>query len=37
VAPSAPRWLVVASVALGLLFLGLGLAMVGLGLWDALC
>ncbi len=37
VAPPAPRWLVVTSVTLGLVFLVLGLLLVGLGLWDALC
>jgi len=37
VAPPAPRWLEVASSALGLLFLSLGALLVVLGLWDALC
>jgi cytochrome b subunit of formate dehydrogenase len=37
VAPPAPRWLEVASSALGLLFLALGVLLVVLGLWDALC
>ncbi len=37
VAPPAPRWMEVAGVVLGLLFLVLGVVLVGLGLWDALC
>jgi cytochrome b subunit of formate dehydrogenase len=37
VAPAAPRWMELTSVTLGLLFLVLGLLLVGLGLWDALC
>jgi cytochrome b subunit of formate dehydrogenase len=37
VAPPAPRWLEVTSTALGLLFLTLGIVLVVLGLWDALC
>jgi cytochrome b subunit of formate dehydrogenase len=37
VAPPAPRWLEVTSTALGLLFLALGIVLVVLGLWDALC
>ena len=37
VAPPAPRWLEVWSTALGLLFLALGVLLVVLGLWDALC
>ncbi len=37
VAPPAPRWLEVTSTALGLLFLALGVLLVVLGLWDALC
>jgi len=37
VAPPAPRWLELASTLLGLLFLALGVLLVVLGLWDALC
>ena len=37
VAPPAPRWLEVTSTMLGLLFLALGVLLVVLGLWDALC
>jgi cytochrome b subunit of formate dehydrogenase len=37
VAPPAPRWLERASTALGMLFLALGVLLVILGLWDALC
>ncbi len=37
VAPPAPRWLEVASTTLGMLFLALGVLLVVLGLWDALC
>ena len=37
VAPPPPRWLEVTSTTLGLLFLALGLLLVVLGLWDALC
>jgi cytochrome b subunit of formate dehydrogenase len=37
VAPPTPRWMGRTSVVLGLLFLVLGLLLVGLGFWDALC
>jgi len=37
VAPPAPRWLEVASTTLGMVFLALGVLLVVLGLWDALC
>jgi len=37
VAPPAPRWLERAGTVLGLLFLALGVLLVVLGLWDALC
>ncbi len=37
VAPPAARWLEITGVVLGLLFLVLGLLLVGLGLWDSLC
>jgi hypothetical protein len=37
VAPATPRWMSLVSTVLGLLFLVLGILLVGLGLWDALC
>ncbi len=37
VAPPAPRWLELTSTVLGLAFLALGVLLVVLGLWDALC
>jgi len=37
VAPRAPRWMELVGTTLGLLLLGLGLLLVVLGLWDALC
>ncbi len=36
-APPPKRWMEILSVTLGLVFLGLGVLLVGLGLWDALC
>jgi cytochrome b subunit of formate dehydrogenase len=37
VAPEPPRWLRLASSAVGMLLLALGALLVGLSLWDALC
>ena len=37
VAPRAPRWMELVGTTAGLLLLALGLLLVVLGLWDALC
>jgi hypothetical protein len=37
VAPDPPRWQRLASATIGMLALTLGVLLIGLSLWDALC